>query len=89
MKTTLEIPDDIYRELKVKAAREGVTLTKLIVAALRRPVEAEGRPSPRALSDSTERKVAEWIKRESEFLDAMRGPVFEQNAVSDLIGGRR
>ena len=34
MRTTLNIPDDIYRELKIKAAKKGTTVTSLIVEAL-------------------------------------------------------
>jgi hypothetical protein len=35
MRTTLVIPDDVYREVKVTAAREGITVTSFIERSLR------------------------------------------------------
>ncbi|MBM3762979.1 MAG: antitoxin [Acidobacteria bacterium] len=35
MKTTLEIPDELYRAIKAKAAMEGRPVTQLVVEALR------------------------------------------------------
>jgi hypothetical protein len=35
MQTTLRINDELYREAKAKAAREGVTITRFIEEALR------------------------------------------------------
>ena len=35
MQTTLRIPDDLYREAKAEAAREGTTLTRFLAEALR------------------------------------------------------
>ena len=68
MKTTLEIPEEIYRELKVRAAREGTTMTKIISsaleAALERPVRAApgsgGRPSKKKRK---EKKIAKRKRR--------------------------
>ncbi len=31
MRTSLEIPDDIYREMKIRAATEGTTLREIIL----------------------------------------------------------
>jgi antitoxin component of RelBE/YafQ-DinJ toxin-antitoxin module len=39
MQTTLRIDDEIYREAKAEAAREGITLTKFIEEALRLRLE--------------------------------------------------
>ena len=91
MKTTLDIPDEIYRELKIRAAREGSTLTKLISSAL---TSALSRPSGlaapvRTLKKRDEQKIREWMENESAFLESMRGPVFGDGAVADLFGGRR
>ena len=36
MKTTLQIDDGVMRELKMRAAREGRTMSELVEAALRR-----------------------------------------------------
>ena len=35
MKTTLEIPDDLFREAKAKAALEGIKLKDLVAESLR------------------------------------------------------
>jgi len=89
MKTTLEVPDEVYRNLKVRAAREGVTITKLVVAALSQAPQTVDPPVSRRLKPSEEKKMAAWLKKESPFLDSMRGPVSGQSAVEDLIQGRR
>ena len=91
MKTTLDLPDEVYRELKIRAAREGATLTKLITSAL---ASALSRPSDaaapaRPLKKRDEQTIREWMEKESAFLESMRGPVFGEGAVADLLGGRR
>ncbi|HEY3628554.1 MAG TPA: hypothetical protein VGL00_19860 [Terracidiphilus sp.] len=40
MRTTVDIPDEIYRELKIKAAREGTALRQIVL----RGIERELRP---------------------------------------------
>ena len=47
MKTTLEIPANLVRELKTKAAREGKTMSELVESALRALFEK--RPEPKKL----------------------------------------
>lgn len=34
MKTTIDIPEPLYRRAKVKAAQEGITLREVVLAAL-------------------------------------------------------
>jgi len=41
MKTTLEIPDDLFREAKAKAALEGIKLRDLVARGLQREVRGE------------------------------------------------
>ncbi len=41
MQTTLRIDDEIYREAKAKAAREGVTLTRFLEEGLRLRLKVE------------------------------------------------
>lgn len=41
MKTTIEIPDDLMREIKVKAAREDRKLRDLVPELLRRGLDSE------------------------------------------------
>jgi len=91
MKTTLEIPDEVYRELKVRAAREGSTLTKLITSALESALSRPAGMPERVqmLKKRDERKIREWMEKESAFLESMRGPVFGEGAVAGLLEGRR
>ena len=93
MKTTLELPDEVYRELKIRAAREGATLTKLITSALtsalNRPSATAAPARQRPLNKRDEQKIREWMEKESAFLESMQGPVFGDGAVADLLGGRR
>lgn len=41
MRTTVEIPDALYRELKAKAALEGAPVKAVIVRAVRRELDPE------------------------------------------------
>ena len=91
MKTTLEIPDEVYRELKIRAARQGSTLTKLIASALESSLSRPSGMAPpvRTLKKRDEQMIREWMENEATFLEAMRGPVFGEGAVAELLGGRR
>jgi plasmid stability protein len=93
MKTTLDLPDEVYRELKIRAAREGATLTNLIASALasalNRPAAPAAPVRQRPLNKRDEQKIREWMEKESAFLESMRGPVFGEGAVAGLLGGRR
>jgi len=42
------VPEDLHRKLKIRAAREGMTLSDLALSELRRAVAG---PSPRELSE--------------------------------------
>jgi hypothetical protein len=45
MRTTLDIPDEVYRRLKVKAAMEGETLREIALRGILREIESvEGNP---------------------------------------------
>ena len=46
MKTTLDIDDDVMRELRTAAAREGATLSALVEAAIRNLLASMARPKP-------------------------------------------
>lgn len=39
MRTTIDIPDDLYRKLKVKAATEGSTVKQIIVGLVGRELQ--------------------------------------------------
>ena len=42
MRTTIDIPDDTYRELKIKAAREGRPLREIILEGVAMRLRNEG-----------------------------------------------
>jgi plasmid stability protein len=45
MKTTIDIPDELYRELKVRAAKEGVAVRQIVLRGLAHELEpAAARP---------------------------------------------
>jgi hypothetical protein len=46
MQTTLRIDDQLYREAKAEAAREGITLTRFLENALRLKLHKKQRPVP-------------------------------------------
>ena len=51
MRTSVEIPDDLYREIKIRAAREGKTLREIILdgVALRLKIgSSPAKPEERA-----------------------------------------
>lgn len=47
MKTTLEIPDELYRAVKAKAALEGKPVTQLVVESLRLAIGGKSEPMHR------------------------------------------
>lgn len=53
MKTTLNLDDDLYRQVKVEAARRGNTITSVVEEALRQLLIAQGISEPRVLPVSS------------------------------------
>jgi hypothetical protein len=45
MKTTIELPDTLFRNAKVLAARRGTSMRELVIEGLRRVVENKGEPA--------------------------------------------
>ncbi len=44
MKTTIDIPDPLYRQVKIKAFERGTSLRELMINSLRREIEEEPAP---------------------------------------------
>ena len=42
MRTTVDIPDDLYREVKAKAAHQGVKLKEMLERFIRHGLESDG-----------------------------------------------
>ncbi len=72
MKTTLEIPDGLMRDLKAKAARDGKTMSELVESALRTLLEerSDARPLP-PLPTFHSGGFLMNIDSRAEYLDAM------------------
>ena len=49
MRTTIDIPDETFRELKVRAAREGTTVRQLVLRGVQRALEGAGAAPVRKL----------------------------------------
>ena len=49
MRTTLDLPDPLYRRLKLQAAREGKTLRELVIRYLEEGLRRGESPGPRPL----------------------------------------
>ena len=47
MKTTVEVPDDLYRRVKSEAALRGLKVRDLVEEGLRLALEAPSKPDPR------------------------------------------
>jgi hypothetical protein len=50
MRTTVDIPDAVYRRLKARAAREGSTAKALILRGVARVLKDQPRPSQRRVT---------------------------------------
>jgi hypothetical protein len=51
MKTTIDIPEPLYRKAKVKAAVQGVTLREIVLAALEKDIDPAARTVGRAADE--------------------------------------
>jgi len=47
MRTTVEFPDPIYREMKVRAAQEGTTIREIILEGVSMRLQSSGRAADR------------------------------------------
>jgi hypothetical protein len=79
VKTTLEIPDDLFREMKAAAALRGIKLRDLVTEAicghLARMKKPDSRwsqrlPPPPKVAKSEMRRIHQLIEEESERIDA-------------------
>lgn len=78
MKTTLDIPDPLFREAKMVAARDGTTLRAVVTEALQ--AELERRGSAGATPSSLPRTFGgmRHLRRESEDINRAIEGTFEQ-----------
>ena len=58
MRTTIDIPDETYRKLKVKAAIEGDTLRQIVLRAIQAEIEQTGTEPARRITEPTLKSYA-------------------------------
>ncbi len=51
MRTTMDIPDETYRRLKIKAAREGETVRRIVLRAILQEIEQPATKPVRRLTE--------------------------------------
>ena len=65
MRTTLDLPDDLFRQAKIRAALEGATLkemlTRYIESGLREPIRPPGEPNRRSALPVLRKRGSEVI----------------------------
>ncbi len=72
MKTTIEIPDDLYRKVKAKSALEGRAVREVTIELYREWVED---PPQRDSADTKLQRLEAWFKMADEAMkDAPPGP---------------
>lgn len=69
MRMTVEIPDETYRKLKIKAAGEGSTVRTLILRSIDRELRGESRPGKRVKLPLIEGKASHRINLTREQID--------------------
>lgn len=75
MKATIEIPDDLYRKVQAKSARQGRPVQDVAVELLGAWVEEDTATSGQALRTSREQWLNEWFQMADEaFKNAPPGP---------------
>jgi hypothetical protein len=67
MQTTLRIDDEVYRDAKVQAAREGATLTRFIEEALRERIARSARAPVSPEVKERDRLMEGLLKRTAHF----------------------
>lgn len=81
MKATIEIPDDLYRQVKAKSALEGRAIREVTIELYEAWVRQEG-PKPEPLSP--EQWLKEWVQLGDALLrDAPPGPTVREILESD------
>ena len=72
MRNTVDIPDDIYRELKIKAAREGKPVRQIVLNGIQRELQAsEKKPTRRMNLPVIRSSRPGTLKRTNEQIDEL------------------
>ena len=58
MRTTVDIPDETYRDLKMKAAREGTPMRQIVLRGIQRELEGAAEKPIRKLQTTADSLLA-------------------------------
>ena len=79
VKTTIDIPEDLYKKAKIQAVEQGVTLKQIVITSLRKELEETPRVG--------EAPVSYWASRQllPEYEAAMKEGAFSGGTDSTII----
>jgi hypothetical protein len=80
MRTTIDIPDELYREAKARAALDGVKLKDLFTEALREKLRA---PAPKARRHRTKFPIIKSTRTDKKITDEMVKEALEQEYIEE------
>jgi hypothetical protein len=66
MRTTVDIPDQLYRELKSKAVKEGTTVKEIILRGVKVELHAQAKPVKKLKLPLLESKEPGTLKLDNE-----------------------
>jgi hypothetical protein len=85
VKTTIDIPEALYKKAKIRAVEQGQTLKEIVLASLRRELETDGNP-PSNGGWANRRLLPEFARHQA--AGAFRPPTGARD-ITDLISEDR
>lgn len=93
MKTTIELPDDLYRRVKAKSALEGKTVREVATSLFQQwadgTVPRGETPSAEEAEEARRRRAAEWMESFRALGREMGDAATEGSVVEQLFADRR
>jgi hypothetical protein len=84
MKATIDVPDQLYRRVKARAALEGRAVREVTIELY---TEWLGEGGPGASSDGA--AMDDWLARWAELGDRVRAAAVDDRQVSEIIAAER
>jgi len=86
MKTTIDLPDVLYRRLKVRAAESGVTIRELVVHGIERELAGEEQESLGGQKQEEERERHSYVDEKG--WPVLKRPADQRTVVSNEFVNR-
>ncbi|MDA1005343.1 MAG: hypothetical protein O3A87_02520 [Verrucomicrobia bacterium] len=86
MKTTIDIPEDLYKKAKIRAIERGVTLKQIVLTSLSKELEETSRVAEAPVSYWANRQLLPEYEAENPHLCGFAAE--KQIPISKRIGGR-